>query len=149
MELSDDNYISEEDNYYPPTQETNAESTPENKKVVPYKKWINSKHIYTARFGIRMLMNEYLDADFKVEYLKLVASVNGDDYYVSIAIDLFSPKGRTIFIINSSLISFVEPGDYLSDLLKKGFLLLWQMILKSAASIHMLIIIRKFLETIS
>lgn len=50
-------------------------------QLLPYiKKWINSKHIYTARFGIRMLMNEYLDADFKEEHLKLVASVNGDYY---------------------------------------------------------------------
>ena len=56
-------------------------------QLLPYiKKWINSKHIYTARFGIRMLMNEYLDADFKEEYLKLVASVNGDDYYLKMMV---------------------------------------------------------------
>ena len=35
-------------------------------KLLPYlKKWIASEHVYTARFGIRMLMNEFLDADFK------------------------------------------------------------------------------------
>ena len=56
-------------------------------KLLPYiKKWIKSKYVYTARFGIRMLMNEYLDDDFKEEYLKLVANVNGDDYYLKMMV---------------------------------------------------------------
>ena len=56
-------------------------------KLLPYtKKWINSNHIYTARFGIRMLMNEYLDNDFKKEYLELVASKKGEDYYLKMMI---------------------------------------------------------------
>ena len=57
------------------------------KELLPYiKKWIKSKHVYTARFGIRMLMNEYLGDDFKEEYLKLVANVNGDDYYLKMMV---------------------------------------------------------------
>ena len=56
-------------------------------KLLPYiKKWIKSKHIYTARFGIRMLMNEYLDNDFKKEYLDLVAAVKGEDYYLKMMV---------------------------------------------------------------
>ena len=56
-------------------------------KLLPYiKKWIKSKHVYTARFGIRMLMNEYLDDDFKKEYLDLVASVKGEDYYLKMMV---------------------------------------------------------------
>ncbi len=56
-------------------------------KLLPYiKKWIKSKHIYTARFGIRMLMNEYLGDDFKKEYLDLVASVKGEDYYLKMMV---------------------------------------------------------------
>ena len=56
-------------------------------KLLPYiKKWIKSKHIYTARFGIRMLMDEYLGDDFKKEYLELVASVKGDDYYLKMMV---------------------------------------------------------------
>ena len=52
-------------------------------KVLPYiKKWIASDHVYTARFGIRMLMNEFLGDDFKDEYPELVASKKGDDYYL-------------------------------------------------------------------
>ncbi len=52
-------------------------------KLLPYiRKWIASEHVYTARFGIRMLMNEFLDADFKEEYLSLVAAKQGEDYYL-------------------------------------------------------------------
>ena len=56
-------------------------------RLLPYiKKWIASDHVYTARFGIRMLMNEYLGDDFKKEYLKLVASKKGDDYYLKMMV---------------------------------------------------------------
>ena len=56
-------------------------------KLLPLiKKWISSEHIYTARFGMRILMNEFLDSDFKSEYLSWVAdkkSPSGlDDYYL-------------------------------------------------------------------
>lgn len=56
-------------------------------KLLPYiRKWIASEHVYTARFGIRMLMNEFLDADFKPEYLELVASEQGEDYYLKMMV---------------------------------------------------------------
>ncbi len=56
-------------------------------KLLPHiRKWIASKHVYTARFGIRMLMNEYLGDDFRKEYLKLVADKKGDDYYLKMMI---------------------------------------------------------------
>ncbi len=56
-------------------------------KLLPYiEKWIASDHVYTARFGIRMLMNEYLGDDFKGEYLELVASKRGDDYYLKMMV---------------------------------------------------------------
>ena len=56
-------------------------------KLIPLiKKWIKSKHVYTARFGIRMLMNEFLDKDFKEEYLELVSSKKGDDYYLKMMV---------------------------------------------------------------
>lgn len=53
------------------------------------KKWIKSEHVYTARFGIRMLMNEFLNDDFKDEYLELVSSKSGDDYYLRMMIAWF------------------------------------------------------------
>ena len=40
------------------------------------KKWIISKHCYTVRFGIRMIMNYYLDEDFDIKYLKMVSKIN-------------------------------------------------------------------------
>ena len=59
-------------------------------KLIPLiKKWIKSKHIYTARFGMRMLMNEFLDEDFKEVYLELVASKKGEDYYLKMMIAWF------------------------------------------------------------
>ena len=59
-------------------------------KLLPYlKKWIASEHVYTARFGLRMLMNEFLDADFKEEYLALAASPKGEDYYLRMMVAWF------------------------------------------------------------
>ena len=56
-------------------------------KLLPYiRKWIASDHVYTARFGIRMLMNEFLGNDFREEYPKLVADKKGDDYYLKMMI---------------------------------------------------------------
>ena len=59
-------------------------------KLLPLiKKWIKSKHVYTARFGMRMLMNEFLNDDFKEEYLEWVASKTGDDYYLKMMVAWF------------------------------------------------------------
>ncbi|SFC48603.1 DNA alkylation repair protein [Butyrivibrio sp. YAB3001] len=59
-------------------------------KLLPYiKKWIESEHVYTARFGIRMLMNEFLGDDFKDEYLEIVASKSGEDYYLKMMVAWF------------------------------------------------------------
>lgn len=56
-------------------------------KLLPYiKKWIKSKHLYTSRFGIRMLMNEFLGEEFKDEYAKLVASVKSGEYYLKMMV---------------------------------------------------------------
>lgn len=59
-------------------------------KLLPHiRRWIASEHVYTARFGIRMLMNEFLDADFKEEYLALAASNPGEDYYLKMMVAWF------------------------------------------------------------
>ena len=56
-------------------------------KLLPLiQKWIRSDHVYTVRFGIRMLMNEFLGDDFKSEYLDWVASVEGEDYYIKMMV---------------------------------------------------------------
>ena len=56
-------------------------------KLLPLiRKWIGSDHVYTVRFGIRMLMNEFLGDDFKPEYLAWVAGVQGEDYYIKMMV---------------------------------------------------------------
>ena len=50
------------------------------------KKWINSKKTYKIRFGIGMLMQYYLDSNFKKEYLEMVSSIESDQYYVNMMI---------------------------------------------------------------
>ena len=64
-------------------QATPKAFTRNHETLLPYvKKWISSDHVYTSRFGMRMLMNEFLGEDFREEYLELVASKKGDDYYL-------------------------------------------------------------------
>ena len=48
--------------------------------------WIASDHVYTKRFGIRMLMNEFLGEDFKSKYLEWVSKVEGEDYYIKMMV---------------------------------------------------------------
>ena len=54
--------------------------------IVQIKEWINDDKTYTIRFGVGMLMEHYLDDDFKPEYLKLVAGIRSDEYYVNMMI---------------------------------------------------------------
>lgn len=49
-------------------------------------KWIDSDEPYTIRYGIGMLMRLYLDDNFKDEYLKIVAQVKSEEYYVNMMI---------------------------------------------------------------
>lgn len=52
-------------------------------KLLPrLKQWAKSKHLYTARFGVEMLMSFYLDDDFKPEYLEIPAAIKSDEYYM-------------------------------------------------------------------
>ncbi len=56
-------------------------------KLLPFiKKWIDSDHVYTVRFGIRMLMNEFLGEDFRPEYSEWVANVKHEDYYIKMMV---------------------------------------------------------------
>lgn len=58
--------------------------------------WSKSHHTYTCRFGLKMLMNHYLDADFRTEYLQIPISYppNQDkeaeqDYYIKMMVAWF------------------------------------------------------------
>lgn len=50
------------------------------------KEWVESSHPYTQRFAVGLLMNDYLDEDFKEEHLKLVSKIKSEDYYVNMGI---------------------------------------------------------------
>ena len=54
--------------------------------IVSIKKWLKSKHTYTVRFAIGMLMALYLDDSFKKEYMELVASIKSEEYYINMMI---------------------------------------------------------------
>ena len=45
--------------------------------------WLKSDKTYTVRFGIGMLMEHFLDEDFKPEYPELVAAVSSEEYYIN------------------------------------------------------------------
>ncbi len=47
------------------------------------KTWIKSDKTYIIRFSIKMLMDHFLDEDYKTEYPKMVAKVRSDEYYVN------------------------------------------------------------------
>ena len=54
--------------------------------IVTIKKWLKSKHTYTVRFAIGMLMQHCLDESFKEEYMTLVASIKSEEYYINMMI---------------------------------------------------------------
>ena len=56
-------------------------------RLLPYiNKWISSDECYTVRFAIGMLMQHFLDDDFKPEYLEMVSQVKSEEYYVNMEI---------------------------------------------------------------
>ena len=59
------------------------------KLIIEIKKWISSKEVYTIRFGIGMLMQHFLDEDYKVDYLEMVSKIKFNDYYVNMMIAWF------------------------------------------------------------
>lgn len=50
------------------------------------KKWLQSDHEYTVRFGIVTLLGFYLDDAFDPEMLSLVANVDSEEFYVKMAV---------------------------------------------------------------
>ena len=59
------------------------------------KRWIASSETYTIRYGIGMLMRLYLDADFDPEYVRIVAEVKSDEYYVNMMIAWYMATALT------------------------------------------------------
>jgi len=56
-------------------------------ELLPYiEGWIASSHTYTVRFGMKMLMDFFLDDGFCAKYPRLVASAASEEYYVRMMI---------------------------------------------------------------
>ena len=54
--------------------------------LIEIKSWLKSKHTYTVRFAIGMLLGYYLDESFKKEYLAWVSSIKSEEYYINMMI---------------------------------------------------------------
>ncbi|MCR5698600.1 MAG: DNA alkylation repair protein [Treponemataceae bacterium] len=53
-------------------------------KLLPYiEKWIKSDSTYAIRFAIKLLMQHFLNDDFKTDYLDMVVKVESDEYYIN------------------------------------------------------------------
>lgn len=44
--------------------------------------WISARDTYTVRFGIKMLMEHFLEEDFSAEYPEIVAKIESEEYYI-------------------------------------------------------------------
>lgn len=47
------------------------------------RRWMASEQVYTVRFGILMLMRDFLDAHFTPDVLEMVAELQSEAYYVN------------------------------------------------------------------
>lgn len=53
-------------------------------QLLPYlQKWLQSDHVYTVRFAVKMLMAHFLDDDFDPAYLRAVADLRSQEYYIN------------------------------------------------------------------
>jgi 3-methyladenine DNA glycosylase AlkD len=53
-------------------------------KLLPWiNKWLKSKHTYTVRFAIGLLMRFYLGDKFDLKYAKQVLNIQSDEYYIN------------------------------------------------------------------
>ena len=53
-------------------------------RLLPYiRMWIKSKHIYTVRFAIGLLMRFYLGEKFDSSYADMVIKIKSDEYYIN------------------------------------------------------------------
>ena len=56
------------------------------KELLPFiEKWLKSDRVYTARFGLVMLMKHYLDEDFTPTLLEKACAVSSESYYIEMA----------------------------------------------------------------
>ena len=78
------------------------------KLLVEVKRWIVSSETYTVRFGIKMLMQHFLDEDFNLEYPEMVAKIQSEEYYVKMMIAWYF--ATALAKQYDSVIPFIEEG---------------------------------------
>ena len=54
--------------------------------LVSIREWVASEKTYVVRFGVGMLMEHFLDADFDAAYLEMVAKIRSEEYYVNMMV---------------------------------------------------------------
>ena len=55
--------------------------------LLPYiQKWICAEPVYTVRFGVKLLMQYFLDDRFRPEYLTWAADIRREEYYIQMGI---------------------------------------------------------------
>ena len=54
--------------------------------LVKIDEWIKSSRTYTVRFAVKLLMQHFLDDEFKPEYLEKVTAVQSDEYYIKMMV---------------------------------------------------------------
>jgi len=59
------------------------------KAIKDINRWMRSKNTYTIRVALQLLMNFYLDEDFKEEYLVYPSKIRSKEYYVNMMIAWF------------------------------------------------------------
>ena len=70
------------------------------------KEWLDSKEAYTVRFGIKMLMEHFLDGDYEPKYPKMVSGLRCKEYYVNMMIAWYF--ATALAKQYESVISFIE-----------------------------------------
>jgi hypothetical protein len=48
--------------------------------------WIKDEKTYVIRYGVGLLLSNYLDENFKEEHLKIVSKIKSEEYYVNMMI---------------------------------------------------------------
>ena len=100
------------------------------------KEWINTKNVYSIRFGIVTLLKFYLDDNFKDEINEIVLNINSSEYYINMAIawyfsyalikqydktiDIFKDKRLDKWVHNKSIQKALE--SYRIDETRKSYL---------------------------
>ena len=72
------------------------------------KRWIKSEDTYIIRFAIGMLMQHFLDEDYREEYPELVSSVSSEEYYVNMMIAWYF--ATALAKQYDSVLPFIESG---------------------------------------